>query len=197
MRLCLSPEPIGDGEGIDTQLQPPFPFFGGAMHLAVMHPAERHREFIADLAAECHGLREAQMMGVCGLAAANEARLRRDKFPVLLVAQPTRFGCHGVTFKINGRGGGWGRGVFCRSAVQDHLGMRRRRALQDQLSKKASVGIVTVRQLEAGTNGPAPKSHSRRHKTCSSGIAGVEFVDENGGGPGVRLRKAAKGKSRK
>ena len=26
---------------------------------------------------------------------------------------------------------------------------------------------------------------------------GVEFIDENGGGPGVRLRKAAKGKSRK
>ena len=27
--------------------------------------------------------------------------------------------------------------------------------------------------------------------------AGVEFIDENGGGPGVRLRKAAKDKSRK
>ena len=26
---------------------------------------------------------------------------------------------------------------------------------------------------------------------------GVEYIDENGGGPGVRLRKAAKGKSRK
>ena len=25
-----------------------------------------------------------------------------------------------------------------------------------------------------------------------SGAAGVEFIDENGGGPGVRLRKAAK-----
>ena len=28
-------------------------------------------------------------------------------------------------------------------------------------------------------------------------FAGVEFIDENGGGPGVRLRKTAKGKSRK
>jgi hypothetical protein len=27
--------------------------------------------------------------------------------------------------------------------------------------------------------------------------AGVEFIDENGGGPGVRLRKSAKEKSRK
>ena len=27
--------------------------------------------------------------------------------------------------------------------------------------------------------------------------AGVEFIDENGGGPGVRLRKPSKGKPRK
>ena len=27
--------------------------------------------------------------------------------------------------------------------------------------------------------------------------AGVEFIDENGGGPGVRLRKSAKEKPRK
>ena len=27
--------------------------------------------------------------------------------------------------------------------------------------------------------------------------AGVEFIDENGGGPGVRLRKPSKGKARK
>jgi hypothetical protein len=28
-------------------------------------------------------------------------------------------------------------------------------------------------------------------------IAGVEFIDENGGGPGVRLRKLPQGKQRK
>jgi hypothetical protein len=27
--------------------------------------------------------------------------------------------------------------------------------------------------------------------------AGIEFIDENGGGPGVRLRKSSKGKSGK
>jgi hypothetical protein len=27
--------------------------------------------------------------------------------------------------------------------------------------------------------------------------AGVEFIDENGGGPGVRLKKSTKGKGRK
>jgi len=30
-----------------------------------------------------------------------------------------------------------------------------------------------------------------------AGIARVEFIDENGGDPGVRLRKPAKDKSRK
>jgi len=28
-------------------------------------------------------------------------------------------------------------------------------------------------------------------------LAGIEFIDENGGGPGVRLRKPPKGKQRK
>ena len=28
-------------------------------------------------------------------------------------------------------------------------------------------------------------------------LAGVEFIDENGGGPGVRLRKPPQGKQRK
>ena len=66
---------------------------------------------------------------------------------------------------------------------------------QDQLSKKASVGIVTVRQLEAGTHEPRRATLDVIRRALVD--AGVEFIDENGGGPGVRLRKAAKGKSRK
>ena len=31
----------------------------------------------------------------------------------------------------------------------------------------------------------------------SRGTRGVEFIEENGGGPGVRLKKTAKGKGRK
>jgi hypothetical protein len=34
-------------------------------------------------------------------------------------------------------------------------------------------------------------------KALAMEAAGVEFIDENGGGPGVRLRKSAKEKSRK
>jgi hypothetical protein len=41
----------------------------------------------------------------------------------------------------------------------------------------------------------AAKSGAVPH--CGEYEAGVEFIDENGGGPGVRLRKPVKGKSGK
>jgi transcriptional regulator with XRE-family HTH domain len=58
---------------------------------------------------------------------------------------------------------------------------------QQELARRARVGIVTVHQLEAGVSQP-------RHATLeviqrAFEAAGVEFIDENGGGPGVRLRK--------
>jgi transcriptional regulator with XRE-family HTH domain len=58
---------------------------------------------------------------------------------------------------------------------------------QQTLAEKAGVGVVTIRQLEAGGKEP-------RHATLdvvrrALEAAGVEFIDENGGGPGVRLRK--------
>jgi transcriptional regulator with XRE-family HTH domain len=58
---------------------------------------------------------------------------------------------------------------------------------QQELADRAGIGIVTVRQLEAGAH------QSRRAtievvKRCFE-TAGVEFIPENGGGSGVRLRK--------
>ena len=58
---------------------------------------------------------------------------------------------------------------------------------QQKLADEARVGVVTVRQLEAGT-------HQPRHATlqvvrrCLE-AAGVDFIDENGGGAGVRFRQ--------
>ena len=121
--MCLSPEPVGDGDGIDAHLQPPFLFFGGAMDLPMMHPAERHRELIADLAAECPGLCEAQMMGVGGLAAANQTGLRRDKLAVALVAQSARFGRDSVMFEIWEVCGGPVRAFCCTGCARSHLGL--------------------------------------------------------------------------
>jgi hypothetical protein len=57
------------------------------------------------------------------------------------------------------------------------------------------VGIVTIRQLEAGVTEPRRATLDVVRRALEA--AGVEFIDENGGGPGVRLRKRTSGKSRK
>ena len=58
---------------------------------------------------------------------------------------------------------------------------------QQALARKARVGVVTVHQLEAGTSTPRRSTLEVIRRAFES--AGVEFIDENGGGPGVRLRR--------
>jgi predicted transcriptional regulator len=58
---------------------------------------------------------------------------------------------------------------------------------QQELANKAGVGIVTVHQLETGTSQPRRATLDVIRRAFES--AGVEFIDEDGGGPGVRLRK--------
>jgi transcriptional regulator with XRE-family HTH domain len=56
---------------------------------------------------------------------------------------------------------------------------------QSDLALQARVGIVTVRQLEAGVHAPRRATLDVVRRALES--AGVEFIDENGGGAGVRL----------
>ena len=58
---------------------------------------------------------------------------------------------------------------------------------QAELAMKAGVGIVTVRQFEAATHVPRRATLDVVMRAFES--AGIEFIEENGGGPGVRLRK--------
>ena len=58
---------------------------------------------------------------------------------------------------------------------------------QQDLARRARVGIVTVHQLETGASQPRRATLDVIRRAFES--AGVEFIDENGGGPGVRLRK--------
>jgi predicted transcriptional regulator len=58
---------------------------------------------------------------------------------------------------------------------------------QQELADQAGVGIVTVRQLEAGAN--QPRRSTLEVITRAFETAGIELIHENGGGPGVRLRK--------
>ena len=74
-----------------------------------------------------------------------------------------------------------------------------RRALldwsQQELADRAGVGIVTLRQLEGGNTQPRRATFDVIRRALES--AGVEFIDENGGGPGVRLRKPPTAKTHK
>ena len=59
---------------------------------------------------------------------------------------------------------------------------------QQELADRAKVGIVTVRQLEAGAHQPRRATLDVVRRCLEA--AGVEFIEENGGGAGVRLRTA-------
>jgi len=66
---------------------------------------------------------------------------------------------------------------------------------QQDLATQAGVGIVTVRQVEAGATEPRRATLVVLKQAFEKG--GVEFIDENGGGPGVRLRKRQRPKKTK
>jgi hypothetical protein len=59
----------------------------------------------------------------------------------------------------------------------------------EDLAKKSSVSLRTIRRAELTdhqTSMTAPNDLAIRR---AFELAGVEFIDENGGGPGVRLKK--------
>lgn len=58
---------------------------------------------------------------------------------------------------------------------------------QQELARRARVGIVTVHQLETGVSHPRRATLDVIQRAFE--LAGVKFIDENGGGPGVRLRE--------
>jgi len=61
---------------------------------------------------------------------------------------------------------------------------------QDDLASKSGISIPTIKRLEArdGFLGGSRKTSERIFATFEA--AGVEFIEENGSGPGVRLRKS-------
>jgi transcriptional regulator with XRE-family HTH domain len=58
---------------------------------------------------------------------------------------------------------------------------------QKELAARAGVGIVTVQQLEAQISQPRRATLDVIRRAFEA--AGVELIDENGGGPGVRLKE--------
>ena len=58
---------------------------------------------------------------------------------------------------------------------------------QNDLAEQAGVGIITVHQLEAGTSQPRRATLDVIRRAFER--ASVEFIDENGGGAGVRFKE--------
>lgn len=60
---------------------------------------------------------------------------------------------------------------------------------QEELAAEAQISIPTVKRLEArdGPLGGRSETGDKIRKALQ--VAGVEFIDENGGGAGVRLRR--------
>jgi hypothetical protein len=60
----------------------------------------------------------------------------------------------------------------------------------------AGLSLPTVKRVESGF-GPPVSDHAREKLRRALQQAGVEFIDENGGGPGVRLRKSKRDAGKK
>lgn len=74
--------------------------------------------------------------------------------------------------------------------------MRAARALlrwdQRHLAEASSVSLPTIKRLESKPGVVVAHGSTLALLVRAYEAAGVEFVGENGGGPGVRLRKAKK-----
>jgi len=63
---------------------------------------------------------------------------------------------------------------------------------QPKLAKSAALGLSTVVDFERARRAVSPEALAAVRAALES--AGVIFVEENGEGPGVRLRKAPQGR---
>ena len=67
---------------------------------------------------------------------------------------------------------------------------------QDQLASAAGISLPTIKRLEAAKGLLGGRETTAQKIRCALEKAGIEFIDENGGGPGVRLRKRVPQKSK-
>jgi hypothetical protein len=58
-----------------------------------------------------------------------------------------------------------------------------------RLAAAATVSVPTIKRLEAPDSPLGGRKETNTKVHLAMERAGVEFIDENGGGPGVRLRK--------
>jgi hypothetical protein len=67
---------------------------------------------------------------------------------------------------------------------------------QEDLARKAALGVATIRRAELADDETSMTAANDLAVRRALEAAGVEFIDENGGGPGVRLWKPQTSKKR-
>jgi hypothetical protein len=60
------------------------------------------------------------------------------------------------------------------------------------LARESSVGVATIRRAELANEATTLTAANDLAIRRALEAAGIEFIDENGGGPGVRLKKPPK-----
>ena len=115
---CRHPEHPRCGDGINSPPLPPGDFVAEAMVVLMVRLAQRHGEFVADLAPHCALLGEPQMMGISRASPAHQARLRCHELEMGFVTMPTGLANRELAFLYFGGGGaglnvcGNRRGIF-------------------------------------------------------------------------------------
>jgi transcriptional regulator with XRE-family HTH domain len=64
----------------------------------------------------------------------------------------------------------------------------------EDLARESSLSVATIRRAELADGATSMTAANNLAVRRALEAAGVEFIDENGGGPGVRLRKPPKQK---
>jgi hypothetical protein len=64
----------------------------------------------------------------------------------------------------------------------------------EDLARSSAVGLTTIRRAELTIEKTSLTAANDQAIRRALEDAGIEFIDENGGGPGLRLRKPAKPK---
>ena len=59
----------------------------------------------------------------------------------------------------------------------------------EDLAAESKIGVATIRRAELTEGQTSMTAANEAAVRAALEEAGVEFIDENGGGPGVRLRK--------
>jgi transcriptional regulator with XRE-family HTH domain len=67
----------------------------------------------------------------------------------------------------------------------------------EDLARESAVGVTTIRRAELKEDETSMTNVNALAIRRALEAAGVEFIDSNGGGPGVRLRKSTRPKGRK